>query len=156
MTDVSRRRRSAAVALFVVVVTACGGDNRVSEGETEPTASAQAEEPSASSPSSGTPSTSPEAPAPTEAPAGGAAPSEVAIDVDDFRFEPGSVEVAAGGTVTWTNVDGVAHTVTADDGTFDLDVSEDGQTVSATLADPGTYRYVCEIHASMTGSITVR
>src|SRR5829696_5872316 len=44
-----------------------------------------------------------------------------AVTIVDFAFQPASLEVPAGTTVTWTNSGAAPHTVTADDGTFDSD-----------------------------------
>src|SRR6476620_723459 len=41
------------------------------------------------------------------------------VSVKNMAFSPASLSVTPGTTVTWVNNDGVAHTVTADDGTFD-------------------------------------
>lgn len=86
---------------------------------------------------------------------------ENAVDIDDFRFKPETVTVAAGTEVTWTNQDATAHTVTAgsqDDpkpDEFDLDVEAQGDTVSTTFDEPGTYPYFCELHPFMEGTVEV-
>jgi plastocyanin len=36
------------------------------------------------------------------------------VNISGFAFSPASVTIAPGGTVTWTNLDGTAHTVTSD------------------------------------------
>lgn len=41
-------------------------------------------------------------------------PASVAVSIQGFSFSPSSVTVGPGGTVTWTNNDGTAHTVTSD------------------------------------------
>ena len=51
------------------------------------------------------------------------------VTIENFAYVPPTVTVASGGTVTWTNGDGVQHTVTADDGhSFDSNVFGQGQT----------------------------
>ena len=47
------------------------------------------------------------------------AQSANAVSIVDFAFQPASIEVPAGSTVTWTNTGAATHTVTADDGAFD-------------------------------------
>ena len=37
-----------------------------------------------------------------------------AVNISGFAFSPASVTIAPGGTVTWTNLDATAHTVTSD------------------------------------------
>lgn len=80
-------------------------------------------------------------------------PGQVAIA--GFAFAPDRVEVAAGTSFTWTNEDPTAHTVTADDGSFDSGTLDAGATFRTVIQGTGTVRYRCLIHPSMQGSITV-
>ncbi len=83
-----------------------------------------------------------------------AAPGSVTIQ--GFAFQPESVTVNEGDTVTWTNEDGATHTATADGGSFDTGhISGSGGTASVTFATAGTFTYHCAIHPSMTGTIVV-
>ncbi|BAN04040.1 cupredoxin domain-containing protein [Ilumatobacter coccineus] len=85
-------------------------------------------------------------------PASGPAAS---ITIEGFAFS-GPPVVAAGSTIEVTNLDGAPHTLTADDGSFDTgDLAQNDVGVIAAPATPGTYSFVCAIHPSMTGSITV-
>jgi plastocyanin len=59
-----------------------------------------------------------------------------------------------GTTVRWTNQDNVAHTTTADDGSWDGSVSSGG-TFEFTFSSPGTFPYFCKIHPTMTATVTV-
>lgn len=59
-----------------------------------------------------------------------------------------------GTTVTWTNDDTAAHTVTADDGSFDERIAA-GETVTVTFDEAGTFAYHCDIHTSMTATVIV-
>jgi manganese oxidase len=90
-----------------------------------------------------------------EAPAG-----DADVVTRDFAFEPQAVTVAAGTTLTWTNEDTVAHTVTsgapgAADGGFDERLEAEGDEVSVTFSDAGTFSYFCELHPNMTGEVVV-
>jgi plastocyanin len=78
-----------------------------------------------------------------------------AVSIVDFAFQPASIEVAAGSTVTWTNTGAAPHTVTADNGAFDSGQLKPGATFSQTFTTPGTYTYHCEIHPQMTGTVVV-
>ena len=72
-----------------------------------------------------------------------------------YRFEPKTIEVEAGSTVTWTNDDNFTHTVQID-GQADHEV-ERGKSVSIEFAEPGTYHYVCTLHRQdMDGEVIVR
>jgi plastocyanin len=80
----------------------------------------------------------------------------MAAAVIDFGFQPARLEVAAGTTVTWTNRGQVAHTVTANDRSFDTGDIESGEKGSITFSRPGTYPYHCTPHPFMKGVIVVK
>ena len=105
-----------------------------------------------------TASTAPASPAPTSTVASAATqPASVAaaITIQNFAFAPVELTVPAGTTLTVTNADSDAHTLTADDGSFDTGRIDPGASVTITLDQPGTYTYHCNFHQSMTGTITV-
>lgn len=77
------------------------------------------------------------------------------VDIVDFNYKPENLKVSAGTTVTFTNSDKFAHTVTAKDKSFDSGNMDEGDTFEHTFDEPGTYDYICSIHNSMTGSVTV-
>ena len=85
------------------------------------------------------------------------APAEgaVAVDIADFAFDPNPVSVPVGGAITWTNRDGLAHSVRSDDGALASSPIDQGQTYTATFAAAGEIAYYCGIHPSMTGTVTV-
>jgi len=93
-------------------------------------------------------------------PAEGKAPapesSAVTVDIHDHTFDPAVLYVGAGTTVTWTNGDTEAHTVTADNGLFDSGLIEPGQYYSTWLGGSGTVSYHCELHPDMKGIVVVR
>ena len=59
-----------------------------------------------------------------------------------------------GQKVTWTNKQGVAHTVTANGGAFNHPMPS-GATFSFPFTRAGTFAYHCTIHPSMQGTIVV-
>jgi plastocyanin len=71
------------------------------------------------------------APAATEAP----------IEITDQGFTPDSIEIAGGDVVEWRNTDQVAHTVTAENGSFDSGPLEPGASFSLTFEAAGSYTY---------------
>ena len=89
------------------------------------------------------------APAPT---AVGGSPSSLQIRNSTF---PASTTVVAGTTVTWTNGDAEAHTVTADDGSFDSGNVAPGASFQRTFSSAATVKYHCAIHPEMTGTVMV-
>lgn len=79
-----------------------------------------------------------------------------AVTIADLAYSPADIDVAAGGSVTWTNDDDAPHTVTFDDDA--VTSSEElakGDEFSATFAEAGSYSYVCAIHPDMKGTVTV-
>ncbi len=102
--------------------------------------------------------------APTQEPAGGGGADSgsggkaVKVDMKDTTYIPQDVSVAKGGTITWTNSDGFAHTVTKEGGPgpeFDSGNIDGGATFKQKFAAVGKIDYVCNIHPTQTGTITV-
>ncbi len=75
--------------------------------------------------------------------------------VKSYRFDPKTIEIDAGDTVTWTNEDNFTHTVQVE-GQEDHEVGR-GESVEITFGEPGTYHYVCTLHRQdMDGTVIVR
>ena len=81
-------------------------------------------------------------------------PNEVAIA--NFSFEPATLTVKAGTTVTWINHDDEPHTATATDKRFDSKTLDNGDRFSQEFNAPGVYNYYCALHPHMTGKIIVK
>jgi plastocyanin len=78
------------------------------------------------------------------------------VSVQDNTFKPGTLKVAPGDTVTFTNDGAIAHTVTATSGAkFDSGSLAPGATFKFTAEKAGTVSYVCTFHPGMQGSIEV-
>lgn len=77
------------------------------------------------------------------------------VSIKNFAFSPATVTVSVGTTVTWTNDDQDAHTVTATDHTFGSQPMNPGATYHFTFTKPGTYSYLCTIHPFMTATVVV-
>src|SRR5215212_4267613 len=77
------------------------------------------------------------------------------VAIEDFYFEPADAAVQPGDTIMWVNEGNTPHTVTSDDGQFDSEVLNPGESFMFTFPEAGTFNYHCEIHPSMTGSVTV-
>jgi len=85
-----------------------------------------------------------------------AASGDVAITIKNIQFDPKTIAVKVGQKITWTNEDGIAHNVTAQEGAdFKSDDLNKGQTFSFTPEKAGTIKYVCTIHPGQNGEITV-
>jgi plastocyanin len=85
-----------------------------------------------------------------------AATGKNTVSIQNFAFDPSTLTVANGTTVTWINNDNVGHTVTSASGLFHSGTLSNGQTFSYTFTVPGTYNYSCSIHPSMRGTIIVQ
>jgi plastocyanin len=86
--------------------------------------------------------------------ASGAGGGQVAMK--SFAFDPASVTVKVGESVTWTNNDSATHTVVADNGEFKSSDIAKGATFTFKFDKAGTYPYHCGIHPSMTGTVVVK
>jgi plastocyanin len=86
---------------------------------------------------------------------GSAGPGANEVFIQGMAFNPSSITVAAGTTITWTNKDVVNHTVTSKTNVFDSGSLSKGSTFSFTFATAGTYSYYCQVHPSMVASVTV-
>jgi plastocyanin len=82
-------------------------------------------------------------------------PGTNAVWIQSMAFNPATITVAAGTTITWTNKDGVAHTVTSNTGLFDSGSISSSGTYSHLFASAGTFPYFCSVHPSMTATVIV-
>lgn len=81
----------------------------------------------------------------TSEPQAGAQAAGKAINIKDFQYDPAELAVKAGETITITNNDVAPHTVTAKDGSFDVDVPANG-TAQLTVPKAGSFPYDCTYH----------
>ena len=97
----------------------------------------------------------------------------ITVEIADFAFAPGDLEIEQGETVTWTNEDDIAHTVTsgrakkqgvpgvsknrdaAPDGVFDSGTMDLDDTFEFSFDESGTFTYFCAIHAGMSARVVV-
>jgi len=78
----------------------------------------------------------------------------VTVHVKNFAFDPPSVTVKQGATVTWINDDPVGHAIKGDG--FLSSTLSTGQSYSHTYSEPpGGYPYSCAIHPTMQGTVIV-
>jgi len=76
------------------------------------------------------------------------------VDDDADAFQPGTVTIDLGGSVTWVNLDDDDHTATGVG--FDTGILEPGALGTITFDEPGTFPYSCQIHPEMVGRVEVR
>jgi plastocyanin len=84
-----------------------------------------------------------------------ASAAALTVAMGDYFFRPTDVTISAGEAVRWTNEGKVreGHTATGDG--FDSGVLEQGQSYTHTFANEGSFDYVCTLHPSMKGTVTV-
>jgi len=162
-----------AAILLAVVIAGCTGTNygpapvttQVTPATTSPPVTPVATTPVTTVATTRTPvATTPPATSPptTAAPTTPSPPSPVAVTIQNFAFDPASVTVPKGTTVTWTNQDSAPHTIASDatplfsmGALFTSNQLGQGQTFSFTFNNEGTYLYHCGIHPFMKGTVTV-
>jgi len=88
-------------------------------------------------------------------------PEGAAIPEDgQIYYDPEILDITAGTTVVWDNVDTTVHTVTSGiapetDGIFDSGMMSAGDVFEFTFTDAGTYDYFCTFHPWMVGTVNV-
>jgi plastocyanin len=93
-------------------------------------------------------------------PAGPGTTADVTITITGISgassFSPSPTTVTVGQTVAWKNSGGTTHTSTADGGAWNTGNITNGSTSAPIMMNTaGTFPYHCNIHPSMTGSLTV-
>jgi plastocyanin len=78
------------------------------------------------------------------------------IEIKDFMFNPPTITVKSGETITWINRDEEPHTIVSVGKKFQKSSALDtDQEFTITAGAPGTYEYFCSVHPKMTGTIVV-
>jgi plastocyanin len=133
---------------LAIVAAGCGGDDSDDGGGGDSggaAAPAETEE---------QPAPSAEEPTDTGGGGGGGGPQ---VSMKDIKFNPETLKIKAGQTVTWTNDDSVGHDVTADDfKSGDPGAIDSGGTFEHTFKKAGTFDYVCSVHPGMEGKVEVK
>src|SRR5688572_13106605 len=122
-----RTTRILLAAFAILALTACGGDDAADTPSAAPEATSEA---------------AAEAPTEAAAEAGG-----MQLRIAGFQF--GEVSATPGGEVAVSNADDAAHTVTADDESFDVQVPAGGEGTFTAPDEAGDYAFVCKIHPAM-------
>ena len=79
------------------------------------------------------------------------------VTMKDIKFNPSTVNVKVGDTVTWTNDDSVGHDVTGDGfKSGSAGGLAGGDTFKHKFAKAGTFKYQCTVHPGMTGEVVVK
>jgi plastocyanin len=85
------------------------------------------------------------------------AAADTTVDmVNGDRFNPRTVSINTGDTITWDNVDTIPHNAIAVDGAFSSpQLVQPGSTFRHTFNTAGSFAYACTIHPGMTGTVNV-
>jgi nitrite reductase (NO-forming)/hydroxylamine reductase len=81
--------------------------------------------------------------------------TEATASIGNLAFQPHTLVVATGATVTWQNDAAAVHTITSDEGWFDSGKLAAGESFSHQFSQPGIYHYGCTNHPSMEGVVIV-
>lgn len=127
---VARSLRAACVVALLLGAAACGSDDDAEAESTTTTAAPEGDD-------------------------GGATAEGDEIVAADFSLT--DLTVAPGAEIVLANEGSAPHTATADDGSFDSGQVAGGETSDPITApeQPGAYPFHCEIHGSMTATLTV-
>jgi plastocyanin len=74
-----------------------------------------------------------------------------------YRFDPATIAVTPGTTVTWRNDDNFTHSVKLRDGSVEDRLVQPGGTTQIRFDSPGEYDYICSLHPqNMRGKVIVQ
>lgn len=78
------------------------------------------------------------------------------VKINNFQFNPSTLTIKKGESVTWTNEDSVSHAIKGDSlSSLSSDSFSKGQSYTFTFNEAGTFQYHCSIHSTMKGTIIV-
>lgn len=96
---------------------------------------------------------------PTDPGGGGTPPPmQATVTIVGTSFNPGTVTVAVGGTVTWNDQSGFPHDITPVNHSqwVAVNTTGSGQALQVTFPNEGEFDYTCTLHASMSGTVVVK
>jgi plastocyanin len=87
----------------------------------------------------------------------GEAVSGQQVEMKDIAFQPETIRVRTGETITWINRDSVQHdVVNVKEGQEPKsELFNEGQTYEFTPTEAGTIQYLCSVHPNMKGTVEV-
>jgi plastocyanin len=78
------------------------------------------------------------------------------VSIDNFTFNPETLEIVTGTKVIWVNSDDVPHTVRSTEDVFRSGTLDTDDVFERVFSEPGTYEYYCGVHRHMAGKIVVK
>jgi plastocyanin len=85
---------------------------------------------------------------------GGVHAAPIQITMENLEVSPAEASAKVGDTIEWINKDVLAHTATARNGDFDVNLPPK-KTASFLLKKPGTVEYYCRYHPNMKATLKV-
>jgi plastocyanin len=79
-----------------------------------------------------------------------------AATLGDRAYNPGTLNVSVGTTVTWMNTDSIPHTSTSNVAGWDSGILSAGGQFSFVFQTAGTFAYHCTLHPGMVGTVVVQ
>jgi plastocyanin len=141
------------MSLLSLFLAACGQSGASGSSETQSTTAPTASQ------NSNTDMSKMEMPPKPSPPAGKDLPTRSTpneVSLENFSFQPGTLTVKAGTSVTWVNHDDEPHTVNENNKLFKSGTLDTDAKFSYKFTSPGTYSYFCSLHPRMTGQIIVK
>lgn len=92
---------------------------------------------------------------PSQTVAKGRTPKKHIIKIQNFEFDPVSVNIQAGDMITWVNRDIAPHTATANDKSWDTGTLKTGQSKTIKFMKTMTNPYFCRFHPNMKAEINI-
>jgi plastocyanin len=84
-------------------------------------------------------------------------PTTHVVTIENMKFEPEALTVAAGDTVVWVNRDLVAHTATSSEaGIFDSKLIAPDESWKLVVRKKGEFAYACTYHPTMRATLHVQ
>ncbi|NPV70069.1 MAG: cupredoxin family copper-binding protein [Firmicutes bacterium] len=84
----------------------------------------------------------------------GSTPDKNVVIIEKSKFQPATLTIHKGETVTWVNEDQAPHTATGKG--FNSGNLAKGGVFKHTFTESGTFDYICTYHPSMKGQVVVK
>src|SRR5579872_1699410 len=78
------------------------------------------------------------------------------VTIEGVQFVPQEITVDPGDAIVWVNKDPFPHTATAEDGAFSSPAIPAGGQWRTVVKKSGKHAYICTLHMTMKGLVTVR
>ena len=151
-------RRATVVGVALLLVLALGVFAAACGGSSNATATTVGSVSSPTTVGAGTsPTTVGSGTSPTTVASGSAgSASTVQVIMNNKAYNPATVTIKVGDTVTWVNQDSPQHDVIADNGEFKSSLFDKGGTFGFSFTKAGTNPYHSSLHPGMNGTVVVQ